>query len=562
MLTRELEFTALPDLAPDAPIPATIATTTSVIRDGLGEILDCTPTGVDLSRAPLPLIRVHDAQNLAVGVVENLSADGQRVTGMVRFGSSPEAQQIRADVLAGIHRSLSVGYRLLDDGRTAGRDAFIYRWQPFEVSIVPIPADPKAGFFRHLEQKNMNAPSVAREITDLCKRHNVPHLAGDLIANERTIEQARADILKHLAQCDAATVTRPPMGYIGNNQAESAPLADTLAARMGIKVDAPVETRASVVELAQRALERAGQRVDARMSRADIVTRALHGTSDFPGALGDAVGRVLAAAFEHAPAALKTVARAVELPDFRQRHALAMGSAPSLDKVNERGEFKHGSMIEEGPASYKLETYGRIFGITRQALVNDDLGAFADTARAFGQAAAQREAAILTALLLSNPAVADGVALFHADHGNLASTAASALSLTALAEAVRALRLQTDIGGELLALEPGAIVVPASLEMTARQLVAQITPAEHSAVNPFGNLAVVVEPRLDAASTKAWYLVAAGSSALEYAYLSGNAGVQVETREGWEVDGLEVKARLDFGAAFVSHRGWIKNTGE
>lgn len=562
---RDLAFSPDSALAPDAPIPATIATTAPVVRGDIEEILDCSPGGVDLSRAPLPLIRVHNAENLAVGVVENITANGYSVTGHVRFSSSPEALQIRADVLAGIHRSLSVGYQLLDDGTPTGKSARIYRWQPVEVSIVPVPADPGAGFFRHLMEHQpvttKTTPASAREIVDLCKRHNVAHLAGDLIAAETSIEVARKKVLEHLAAEDEKTPTYPRLSN-GDGAQQTRALADAFAARMGCNVDGPVEVRASVVDLAVRALEQSGIRVDARTNRAEIVTRALHSTGDFPIALGDAIGRVLAAAFDHAPAALKAVARAVELPDFRLRHVLAMSSAPSLEKVNEHGEFTHGTRAEEGPASYKLETYGRIFGITRQALVNDDLGAFADMARAFGQAASQREAAVLASLLLSNPAVADEVALFHADHGNILSTASSALSLTALASAVKALRLQTDVGGELLSLEPGAIVVPASLEMTARQLVAQITPAEHAKVNPFGKLEVVVEPRLDAASVKAWYLVSAGSSALEYAYMSGNAGVQVETRNGWEVDGLEVKARLDFGAAFVSHRGWIKNAGE
>lgn len=541
--------------------------------------LDAAHVRLDRLNGGAPLLKDH-MHNLdsTIGVVERAWLKGGNGHALVRFSPRDDVAPILADVKAGILRNISVGYSvrkykvIREDGALD-----VYRavdWEPAELSIVAIPADPKAQVrssehapitveceFHISSKREYPTMSIAREINDLCKRHNAAHLAGDLIAAETSIEVAREKVLEHLAAEDEKTPTHPRLSN-GDGAQQTRALADTFAARMGCNVDGPVEVRASVVDLAVRALEQSGIRVDARTNRAEIVTRALHSTGDFPIALGDAIGRVLAAAFDHAPAALKAVARAVELPDFRLRHVLAMSSAPSLEKVNEHGEFTHGTRAEEGPASYKLETYGRIFGITRQALVNDDLGAFADMARAFGQAASQREAAVLAALLLSNPAVADEVALFHADHGNILSTASSALSLTALASAVKALRLQTDVGGELLSLEPGAIVVPASLEMTARQLVAQITPVEHGKVNPFGNLAVVVEPRLDAASAKAWYLVSAGSSALEYAYMSGNAGVQVETRNGWEVDGLEVKARLDFGAAFVSHRGWIKNAGE
>jgi hypothetical protein len=47
----------------------------------------------------------------------------------------------------------------------------------------------------------------------------------------------------------------------------------------------------------------------------------------------------------------------------------------------------------------------------------------------------------------------------------------------------------------------------------------------------------------------------------EYAYLEGEPGVFTETREGFEVDGMEIKARLVFGAAWIDYRGAYKNPG-
>ena len=48
---------------------------------------------------------------------------------------------------------------------------------------------------------------------------------------------------------------------------------------------------------------------------------------------------------------------------------------------------------------------------------------------------------------------------------------------------------------------------------------------------------------------------------IEYAYLDGQDGVFTETRMGFEVDGMEVKARHDFGAKAIDHRGFYKNPG-
>ena len=106
---REMRFEAPADNLPaDAPIPAVIATDAPVNRYGVIEILDCSPGGVDLIRAPLSLIVGHDSAKLSVGLVENIKPKGHCVTALVRFGSSEEAQQIRADVIAGIHRGLRV----------------------------------------------------------------------------------------------------------------------------------------------------------------------------------------------------------------------------------------------------------------------------------------------------------------------------------------------------------------------------------------------------------------------------------------------------------------------
>ena len=73
----------------------------------------------------------------------------------------------------------------------------------------------------------------------------------------------------------------------------------------------------------------------------------------------------------------------------------------TLEQVNEDGGFKRGSMIDS-EETYSVATYGKIFGITRQAMVNDDLGAFSDIARRLGIAAAQFEAQFLANFLLAN----------------------------------------------------------------------------------------------------------------------------------------------------------------
>lgn len=545
----------------DGLVPCTIATTAPVQRGGMREILDCSASGVDLSRAPLPLIVAHDQSRLAVGVVEALRAEGERVTGLARFGVSAEAQAVAADVRAGIHRSLSVGYRLTSEGRET-EEGTVFTWLPLEVSIVSVPADSGAGFNRSYGV-TMTTETSLREIAT---RHNALELCERMLAQGSTDAQIRAAIADDLARRDLATGGHMNVhGQAPRASGEASLIIETLVARMGGRPQGETLRSASVSDLACMALEMNGARVDRRDSRDRIFERAfatrsagMHTTSDFPTLLGSAVNRVMMEAYTAAPAALRAVARARNSRDFRGRQAVRLPAAPNLERVNEHGEFQFGSVTELSN-SWAPATFGRIIALSRQALVNDDLDGFADLIRQFAEAASRREADELAARVVT-PGNVDGAALFSAGRNNLITGAGSALAMAGLSAAVAQMRAQRD-AGQLVAQEPGALVVPAALETTARQLVANITPATTAAVQPFTNLQVVVEPRLDASSLTSWYLVARDQRALEMGYLEGNEGPQTFVEEGFDVDGTLVKCRLDFGCGWVSPVGWVRAAG-
>ena len=92
-------------------------------------------------------------------------------------------------------------------------------------------------------------------------------------------------------------------------------------------------------------------------------------------------------------------------------------------------------------------------------------------------------------------------------------------------------------------------------------MLATIQPTTVDDVNPWTQLRLVVEPRLSDAYR--WYVVAnpAIIDGLEYAYLAGAEGPQVEQQVGFRIDGIEIKVQLDFGGNFIDHRGWFSNTG-
>lgn len=287
----------------------------------------------------------------------------------------------------------------------------------------------------------------------------------------------------------------------------------------------------------------------------------MHTTSDFPLLLGSTVNRTLRAGYELAPQTWRPLGRQTSVPDFREVTRVALGDITALEKVNESGEYKYGTLGEEG-APIRVVKYGKIIAITWESIVNDDLAALTRIPQALGAAAAQTESDVVWDLLLSNPNFVDGKAVFSADHGNLAASA-GAINTTTLAAARAAMRKQKSKAGHYLNLGPQYLVVGPDKELEAFQFTSSnYVPAKNADINDSRNtsLQVIVDARI---TGNQWYLYAAPGmvDTFEYAYLEGEQGVFTETREGFEVDGMEIKARLVFGGGWIDYRGVYKNAG-
>lgn len=581
-LTRRASFGAA-DLAART-VPVVLSTGAPVKRWDGWEVLDL--ARVDLSRGDLPLIEVHDTNRVNVGQVRRLRVEAGVLRGDAVFGLSARADELLADVQAGIVTGVSIGYGYTDPGTPTklrdGTPALSYGFCPYEVSIVPVPADVGAGFHRSLPPGDRPMPQAATttpadpaEVRTLCRA--LPEgFADALIATGATIEQARSAAQAELARRDGAAGGHrnvAPAAYFSHATVADVTrqMGDVLAARLNVRnIDlAGNEYRnARLSDMARECLERSGIRTGG-MSLDQIVKRAMHGTGDFPELLLGTGNRVLAQRYESFTGGLRRIARMTTVRDFRAKSTLRLGEAPKLLNTNEHGEFKYGSRAES-KESYRLKTYGRIFGLSRQAIVNDDLQSMEDMIGAFAQAAYNLENDLLVELLTSNaaagPTMHDGVALFHAaSHGNLATGAGSALSITSLAAARKSLRLMKGLDKATpVDVTPRYLIVPAALEQTALQLTSTgYQPAVTSEINTAGQaLEVVVDPRLDAVSPTAWYLAAAPEfGTIEYSYLEGAQGPQVDTDYGFEVDGIAYRCKLDFGCGIVDWRGLYRAAG-
>ena len=276
--------------------------------------------------------------------------------------------------------------------------------------------------------------------------------------------------------------------------------------------------------------------------------------------LQDATNKALKPSYDAAQSAIKMAARERTAMNKHPLQSLRFGEFPELERVVDSGEVKHGTAPEYGE-SFTVDTFARIFALSRDAIINDDLDAFGDFVRMAGVAAASKEADILASLLASNPTMSDGVALFHATHGNLADSG-STIGVTSLSAARKSLRDRKGLDGKTpINAPPRYLIVGSAQETNAEQSLAEVWAATVSDVNPFGRgLDLLVDPRVQGFE---WYVVADKFQlpVIEYAYLADARGPQVTTRPGFEVMGMEMRVSLDFGAGIVDWRGIYKDPG-
>jgi hypothetical protein len=351
-------------------------------------------------------------------------------------------------------------------------------------------------------------------------------------------------------------------------------MAVALAARGTRKRDIPEQARQyasfSIVEMAQECLSFVGRGkgLDRRQDAAQIIELALHSNSDFPLLLANALNKILLPMYDQANPTYRQVAAQKTFNDFRAHTFLRAGDFPIPLLVGENGEYQSGTLTETGE-SVTCYTYGRILGISRQIMINDDTGAFADIATMAGRRAADFEnytfftncilAGSEMGPTLSTSNIANTV--YHANHKNV--TAGGAISNTLLGSARALLMAQTSPDGLKLNV-PAAIVLcsPTTLTATEQLLTAITAPSSAANVNIFaGRLRAIGDANL---GTSTRFYVLAEPSVLPnyvYGFLGGAAGPRTALRDGFRTDGIEFKLSLDFGCGAVDYRGGATGAG-
>ena len=561
----------------------------------------------------------HD-RDAVVGHIEKVWIEDNRGKALVRFDEDEQSETIFQKVQSGTLQGVSVGYSIkryevLDEkdsvssnGRFKGPDTYVVTdWEPLEISIVSVPADATVGVGRSAEEihtsidtqeetKSMNGEEILKteevkstpvetgitqedlqkameqerkrtsEITAMFRDFDVEG-ADEAIVLGKSVEEAREMVMDQLrARNKGVSVT---MGEAESDKFRAA-AQDAVLMAAGIPVadaaQGAQELRGySMIEMARESLRRESGSTVNFGDNMELARAAINSTSTFPAIMSNLANKSVMVGFNEAETTYQIWAGKGSNRDFKEAARVALSEAGTLELVPEGGQFKQDS-FGEASARTKVATYGKLFSLTRQAIINDDLGMFSKIATKYGSAAKRLVNKMVYAQLTGNVKMQDNVALFDSKHGNVAGTG-EALSVKAIAKAITAMRRQKGIQGEAtLNVTPKYLVVPPELEMTAYQIVnstAAVDGVNSGVVNPYkGRFIVVADAELT--DPDAWYLVADATQhdTIEVTYLNGVETPRLETRQGFDVDGIEYKVAFDCGVSALDFRGLYKNAGK
>lgn len=332
----------------------------------------------------------------------------------------------------------------------------------------------------------------------------------------------------------------------------------------------------SLVDMARACLERSGVKTSG-MDKMQLVARAFthrsssyQTTSDFAVLFENVMGKLLLAAYATTPDTWRRFCGTDTVPDFRDSPRYRNGSFGVLDDLNEHGEFKSKAIPDGSKTSISTATKGNIIALTRQAIINDDMGALADLASRFGRAGKLTLESGVYALLAQNsglgPTMSDGQPFFHANRANVNATG-SALSVAGLdADRVVMGQQKDPSGNEILELRPAVLVVPLGLGGDARvHNEAQYDPTSNKLNVPNkvrGLVRDIVDTARLSGTRRYLFCDPAVAAAIKVVFLEGQGEEPVlESKDGWNVDGTEWKVRLDAKPQMFDPKGALTNAG-
>jgi ATP-dependent protease ClpP protease subunit len=421
------------------------------------------------------------------------------------------------------------------------------------------------------EDAALKATARARRILASTTLAGLPTaFADELIASKKSVEEALDDITaKWKENGDVDTpMTGAPTARITRDEVDTRRqgMTQALVAQMRRR-DPETDAARPFMEMGiiAMAAESIGHKGAIRSAgdKVEILMNATHSRSDFPGIFQNALNKVLLDRYEVQAPTYKLISRKRNFNDFRAHPMVRAGDFPKLQAVGEGGEIKYGTFGERNETAI-LSSYGIALRISRQMMIDDDLGAIDDMVGDYGSSIANFEEETFYTFMLAATLASDGGSVWQtgATRGNLAG-AGTAITVASLGAGRAAMRKQTSIDGMKLNLAPSILLVGPDKETEADQLVTSIVPNQPSSVNPFsGRLQVVSSAQL---TGNIWFLFAdpnrAGGACFVHGFLNGAEAPRLRMDEPFGQQGLSLSVEHDFGLGAIDFRGTYRNPG-
>jgi ATP-dependent Clp endopeptidase proteolytic subunit ClpP len=300
-------------------------------------------------------------------------------------------------------------------------------------------------------------------------------------------------------------------------------------------------------------------------------------TVSLPGILGNVANKVLLDAYTAYPGIATQLSGEANAPDFKAFSSYRLTMTGEFEEISAAGELKHAGLGEES-YSNQLKTRGKMIMLTREMIINDDLGAFLQIPRMLGRQAAEALEKVFFTIFMTNTGN-----FFHATHKNL--TATCPLGVDGLTTAAAKFMNQTDSNGMPVMVRPSILLAPVSLDVQARQLFndteitvvvdkpktadasgstkkVEMSNPHRGLYRPFSS-PWLENSSMTNYSTSTWYLLAnpADVPAIQIAYLNGQRTPTIEQGEAdFDSLGMGWRAYFDFGVAYQDWRAASKQT--
>ncbi len=581
--------------------------------------------------ATIPILADHDNRLDSIIASGAPKSDGRSISVVAPLADTPKAAQVKMLISSGVKLKASVGVdpfstRELRAGeeidvngrkiKITGFVTLVATGKLREVSVLPVGADESTEVTLAargaIPMSDRPTPSPIEEsvqaqreamvadarrasaIKIICAgEHNEIEIQA--ITEGWSIDKTKAVVLEAAYQAlGNGRDGRPPNALIQSSPLDLARASGTSSAQLltagvllragfpkiaekhlGERVTQAAEDLrcSSLVELCKAALHLEHRQIP---SQRNEMIRATFSTTSLPEALANALGKIALDAYREQPATWRSFCRVGNARDFKPSKMIRLVVGGNFEKVGGGGELAHGT-LKDSAFTIQIDTRGKMFGLTRTEIINDDLQMVSDLSIVLGKMGIRHVSDVVYEALLNNLEPDGATQFFTAPRANYITGADKILSMGGLSAGREAMRKMRDAEGNNIDVAPRTLVVSPENETTALQILGSESVSRAAATdqaptgNPFagaGKLGLEVEPRLSnpnfaGYSATAWYLFSSPSDgAVAVNFLDGKDSPTVEQADApFETLGIQFRGYIDAGVSLADFRAALKSKG-